>query len=164
MRNLVCSVAICLIACMHVNAAEKYSDKEGFSYDIPPGWQLVPGADAYKISVAAAVKGLNPNINISMVIGREFDMKKFVLDVWGNMERASPKAKKTSEGEFKAGGNLKCTKISLTDEMSGKKVRQFCYLFTGNEKSITVLCTCADADDTTEATFDAAMKTFAITK
>lgn len=165
MRLLTC-LTLCLIAAtVHPCFAETYTDKEaGFSYVVPAGWHLVPGAEQTKIAAGPSTTNVNPNINVATIVGREFGMKNYILDVVGNMERGSPKAKKQSEKEFAAGAGLKATKILVTDEMNGKKIRQYCYLFAGNAKSIVVMCTCSEADETAEALFDAAMKTFTILK
>jgi len=163
MRFFICSVLV-FAANLNGFAGETYAEKD-FSYDVPAGWRLLPPHDKYKIAAGPRKGAVSPNINIAEVVTeREFGMEKFVLDVWGNLQLASPNAKKTTEGPFKSDAGLKATKISLTDEEQGKKILQFCYLFTGQGKSVIVICTTTAEDKAAEATFDEVMKGFKILK
>jgi len=163
MRLFICSVFFFAWS-LSGFAGETYVEKD-FSYEVPAGWRLLPPQSKYKIAAGRRKGAVSPSINVAEVVTeREFGMEKFILDIWGNLQASSPLAKKTAEGPFKSETGLKATKISLTDEHEGKKILQFCYLFTGQGKSVIVMCTTTEEDKAAEVTFDEVMKGFKILK
>lgn len=163
MRVFMCSV-LAFVASLSGFAGETYTEKD-FSYEVPTGWRLLPPHDKYKIAAGPRKGAVSPNINVTeIIVDREFGMEKFALDVWGNLQLDCPNVKKTAEGPFKSETGLSAMKISMTDVEQGKKVIHYCYLFTGQKKSIIVMCTTTEEDKAAEATFDEVMKGFKILK
>lgn len=145
-------------------AAETYTEAD-FSYQVPAGWRLLPPQSVYKIAAGPRKGPVSPNINIaSLVRERAFKMEGFEGEVLGNLQKDSPNARKTGSSDFKTESGLDCRKVSFTNEEQGKKLLEFYYLFSGQGKSVIVLCTTTPEDAAAEEQFDAAMKTFAIQK
>ncbi len=138
-----------------------------FSYVPPDGWKVVefPGLK-YKICLGEPVKGFAPNIVVTDE-AYEKSLDDYVKDNVAAMQQIFQGQKILSQTDFTISGGARAVKMVTErhDPQSNKNIRQTYYFIElGNKKLVVTCSNIAEDGGALDQVFEAAMKTFTVTK
>lgn len=138
-----------------------------FSYVPPDGWKVweFPGMK-FKVCSAQPAKGFASNITV-VDEASEKPLDDYVKDNAANMQGLFQSLKILGQNDFTTSDGARAIRMvtERDDDQTKKRLRQIFYFFdAGNKKLIATCSSLAEDGAALDKVFDAAMKTFAVTK
>jgi hypothetical protein len=162
---LVVSLALSLVCagCGSQPPRQLYETSGAFSYDPPPGWQIIdyPGVK-YRLSHGSPENEFAPNIN---VVDEAFSgtLGAYVDANLESLERQVSNLKVLTREDFKTRDNEVAVKVVIENTQQGRNLRQtFFFLGSGNRKYVVTCTALADGGARLDAVFAKSVATFRI--
>lgn len=161
------SMALVSVAYAQQSERQAFGSDGLFSYVPPDGWKVseFPGMK-FKVCLGQPAKGFASNITVvDEASEKPFD--DYIKDNIANMQKIFQDLKISSQTDFTTSDGARAIKM-VTERDDGqikKRLRQVFYFFdAGNKKLIATCSSLAEDGAALDKVFDAAMKTFAVTK
>lgn len=165
-RMLIVSLAVSLVfaGCGAGKSPRRHYEKAGgFSYDPPPGWQLVemPGMK-YRLSLGPRENEFTPNINVvdetfagTLTAYADANLQN-MENMFANMKILSREEMRTEDGEV-------AVRLLTENEQLGRMLRQTFFLIGPGKRKYVMTCTAlADGGDKFDTAFSESAKSFRI--
>lgn len=158
---VVLTASLIFVGCGGKTPRQHYEKAGAFSYDPPPGWQVIefPGLK-YRISHGPRENEFSPNIN---VVDEAFSgtLAGYVDANLQNMEKLFVNLKVLSRADFRTQDNEAAVKVVTENEQQGRMLRQtFFFIGSGNRKYVVTCTALADGGDKLDAVFAGSVETF----
>jgi hypothetical protein len=161
------NIAVVSVAPAQQSVKQDFGSGGLFSYVPPDGWTVseFPGLK-FKICRGEPAKGFAPNI---VVVDEAYDksLEDYVKANIAGMEKIFQGQKILSQNDFTTSDGTRAVKMvtEREDPQVKKNLRQVYFFFDAGNKKLVATCTSlADDGGSVDPVFDAAMKTFAVTK
>lgn len=138
-----------------------------FSYVPPDGWKVweFPGMK-FKVCSGQPAKGFASNITV-VDEASEKPLDDYVKDNVANMQKLFQGLKILGQNDFTTSDGARAIRMvtERDDDQTKKRLRQIFYFFdAGNKKLVATCSSLAEDGAALDKVFDAAMKSFAVTK
>ena len=158
---MVLTASLIFVGCGGKTPRQHYEKAGAFSYDPPPGWQVIefPGLK-YRISHGPRENEFSPNIT---VVDEAFSgiLAGYVDANLQNMEKLFVNLKVLSREDFRTQDNEVAVKVVTENEQQGRMLRQtFFFIGSGNRKYVVTCTALADGGDKFDTVFAGSAETF----
>jgi len=164
---LLLSMALVSVAYAQQGEPQAFGSDGLFSYVPPDGWKVweFPGMK-FKVCSGQPAKGFASNITV-VDEASEKSLDDYVKDNAANMQTLFQGLKILGQNDFTTSDGARAIRMvtERDDDQTKKRLRQIFYFFdAGNKKLVATCSSLAEDGAALDKVFDAAMKTFAVTK